>query len=79
MLYRHIANISLMTDEGRGTPYITCIDLDHDDICRHESDVIRLISVGYGICHYQHNSNFEYDYHLVNRLYNTNNPLSSVE
>ena len=40
-----------MTDEGRGTPYITCIDLDHDDICRHESDVIRLIERISGIYH----------------------------
>ena len=29
-----------MTDEGHGTSYITWFDLEPDDICRHESEVI---------------------------------------
>ena len=33
-----------MTDEGHGTSYITCFDLEPDDICRHESEVIGSIN-----------------------------------
>ena len=33
-----------MTDEGHGTSYITWFDLEPDDICRHESEVIGSIN-----------------------------------